>query len=198
MAARGEPLARHGEDAALDAGQLGRDLNIVRHFLEQATGFLGLVLPRDAEEVERVDIPQANALELFLDLLRDGLGMLHLRDGRNNDVVFLGLLDIVRKARLVDSQIDLAHDLLLLLLFVNIRIECVLGYAEVFGDLVAGFGNEERPVLAQKADGAHLVLLVHQRDGLSDQRHRLRDELVEQLVDVDDLFRLALRPVSVI
>ena len=61
-------------------------------------------------------------LELFLDFLRNGLRMLHLRDGRNNDVVFLGLLNVVLQAGLVDGQIDLAHGSLLLLLFVNIRI----------------------------------------------------------------------------
>ena len=48
--------------------------------------------------------------------------MLHLRDGRNNDVVFLGLLNVVRKAGLIDGQINLAHGSLFLLLFVNIRI----------------------------------------------------------------------------
>ena len=59
-----------------------------------------------------------------------------------------------------DGQIDLAHGLLLLLLFVNIRIKRIFGYAEVFGDLVAGFGDEKCPVLAEKADGPHLVVLV--------------------------------------
>ena len=122
VAARGEPLARHGEDAAGNAGELGRDLDIVRHLLEETAGLLGLVLPRDAEEVQRVDVPKADGLELFLNFLRDGLRMLHLRDGRDDNVVFLGLLNVVLQAGLVDGQIDLAHGSLLLLLFVNIRI----------------------------------------------------------------------------
>ena len=122
VAARGEPLARHGEDAARNAGELGRDLDIVRHLLKETAGLLGLVLPRDAEEVQRVDVPKADSLELFLNFLRDGLRMLHLRDGRDDNVVFLGLLNVVLQAGLVDGQIDLAHGSLLLLLFVNIRI----------------------------------------------------------------------------
>ena len=122
VAARGEPLARHSDDAALHAGQLRGDLDIVRHLLEETAGLLGLVLPRDAEEIQGIHIPQADVLELSLNFLRDGLRMLHLRDGRNNDVVFLGLLNVVLQAGLVDGQIDLAHGSLLLLLFVNIRI----------------------------------------------------------------------------
>ena len=109
VAARGEPLA-------------GRDLDKVRHGLIEAAGLLGFVLPRDAEEVQRVDVPKADGLELFLNFLRDGLRMLHLRDGRDDNVVFLGLLNVVLQAGLVDGQIDLAHGSLLLLLFVNIRI----------------------------------------------------------------------------
>ena len=95
VAARGEPLARHGEDAAGNAGELGRNFNIIRHGLIEAAGLLGLVLPRDAEEVQRVDVPKADSLELFLNFLRDGLRMLHLRDGRDDNVVFLGLLNVV-------------------------------------------------------------------------------------------------------
>ena len=34
---------------------------------------------------------------------------------------------------------------------VNVRIKCVFGNSEIFGDLVAGLGDEERAVLAQKA-----------------------------------------------
>ena len=122
VAGPGEPPARHGDNAALHAGQLRGDLDIVRHLLEETAGLLGLVLPRDTEEVQRVHVPQADILELFLNLLRNGLRMLHLRDGRNNDVVFLGLLNVVRKAGLIDGQINLAHGSLFLLLFVNIRI----------------------------------------------------------------------------
>ena len=50
--------------------------------------------------------------------------------------------------------------------------------------------QEYEALEAQKADGAHLIFLVHQRDGFTDKRDRLGDQLVKQVIDVDDLFRL--------
>ena len=117
MAAGREPLAGHGQNAARNAGNGGRDLNIVRGLLVQAAGLLGLVVPADAEQVDGVNVPQAGVRQLFLDLLRDQIGVLHLGDGRDDDVVFLGLLDVVRKAFLVDGQIDFTHVLFLLLFY---------------------------------------------------------------------------------
>ena len=109
MAAGREPLAGHGQDAARNAGNGGRDLDIVRGLLIQAAGLLGFVVPADAEQVDGVNVPQAGVRQLFLDLLRDQVRVLHLRDGRDDDVVFLGLLDVMRQAFLVDGEIDLAH-----------------------------------------------------------------------------------------
>ena len=109
MAAGREPLAGHGQNAARDAGNGGRDLNIVRGLLIQAAGLLGLVVPADAEQVDGVNVPQAGVRQLFLDLLGNQVGVLHLGDGRDDDVVFLGLLDVVGQAFTVDGQIDLAH-----------------------------------------------------------------------------------------
>ena len=109
MAAGREPLAGHGKDAARNAGNGGRDLDVVRGLLVQTAGLLGFVVPADAEQVDRVNVPQAGVRQLFLDLLGDQVRVLHLRDGRDDDVVFLGLLDVVRKAFLVDGEIDLAH-----------------------------------------------------------------------------------------
>ena len=109
MAAGREPLAGHGQNAARNAGNGGRDLNIVRGLLVQAAGLLGLVVPADAEQVDGVNVPQAGVRQLFLDLLRDQIGVLHLGDGRDDDVVFLGLLDVMQQAFFVDGQIDLAH-----------------------------------------------------------------------------------------
>lgn len=48
-----------------------------------------------------------------------------------------------------------------------------------------------------KTDGAHLILLIHQGDGLANERDRLGDELIQKVVDVHDLFRLALRLILV-
>ena len=109
VAAGGEPLARHGDDAAGYARKLAGDLYIVGDLLKEAAGLLGLVLPGDAEEVEGVDVPQTHVLQLGLDLLGNGLGMLHLRDGGDDDVVFLGLLDVMLQSDLVDAQIDFTH-----------------------------------------------------------------------------------------
>ena len=48
------------------------------------------------------------------------------------------------------------------------------------------------PFSIEEADGLHLVLLVHQGHGLAHQGHRLLDQLLQQIVDVDDLLRLLL------
>ena len=106
MAARGEPLAGHGKDAARHAGQAGGDLHIIRGVLIQTAELLGLVVPGNAEQVDGVDVPQAGMGQLFLDFLRDEIRILHLRDGRDDDVVFLGLLDVVLQAFLVDAKIN--------------------------------------------------------------------------------------------
>ena len=106
MAAGGEPLAGHGHDAAGYAGQLAGDLHIVGDLLEQAAALLGLVVPGNTEQVDGIHVPQAGMAQLGLDLLGDQVGVLHLRDGGDDDVVLLGLLDIMLQANLVDGQID--------------------------------------------------------------------------------------------
>ena len=106
VAAGGEPLAGHGYDAAGYAGELGGDLHIVGDRLEQAAGLLGLVVPGNTEQVHGVHVPQAGGGELGLDLLRDQIGVLHLSNGGDDNVVLLGLLDVMLQANLVDGQID--------------------------------------------------------------------------------------------
>ena len=44
--------------------------------------------------------------QLGLDLLGDQVGILHLGNGGDDDVVLLGLLDVMFQANLVDGQID--------------------------------------------------------------------------------------------
>ena len=106
VAAGGEPLAHHGDDAAGHSGQLGRQLDVVGHRLEQSAGLLGLVLPGDAEQVQGIHVPQAHVLQLHLDFLGDSLRVLHLGNGGDDDAVFLGLFNIVFQALLVNGQID--------------------------------------------------------------------------------------------
>ena len=62
VAAGGEPLARHGNDAAGHAGEGGGQLHIVGGGLEQSAALLGLVLPRDAEQVHGVHVPHTQIL----------------------------------------------------------------------------------------------------------------------------------------
>ena len=106
MAAGGEPLAHHGHDPAGDAGERRGQLDVVGHRLEHSAALLGLILPGDAEQVQGIHIPEAHGLQPLPDLLRDGLRVLHLGDGGDDDVVLLSLLDIVLQAGLVDGQID--------------------------------------------------------------------------------------------
>ncbi|CAN4038098.1 plasmid mobilization relaxosome protein MobC, partial [Dysosmobacter welbionis] len=87
---------------------------------------------------------------------------------------------------------DQSYLLALLLFCVDIGIQSVLGDAEILGDLVAGLGHQKRAVLIQEADGPHLVLLVHQGHGLAHQGHRLLDQLLQQIIDVDDFLRFLL------
>ena len=82
--------------------------------------------------------------------------------------------------------------LFLLLVCINVRIQCIFGNTEVFCHLVAGLGHQERPGLVQEPDGPDLVVLVHQGHGLAHQGHGLLDELVQDVVDVDDALGLRL------
>ena len=106
VAAGGEPLAHHGHDPAGDAGERRGQLDVVGHRLEQSAALLGLILPGDAEQVQGIHIPEAHGLQPLPDLLRDGLRVLHLGDGGDDDAIFLRLAEIVLQARLVDGQIN--------------------------------------------------------------------------------------------
>ena len=106
VAAGGEPLTGHGNDAAGNTGQSAGNLHVIGHSLEQTALLLGLIVPGNTEQVHGIHIPQPGLGELGLDLLGDQVGVLHLGDGGNDDVVFLCLLDIMLQAGLVDGQID--------------------------------------------------------------------------------------------
>ena len=105
VAACGEILAHHQQDLCLHAGQLGRQDDIVR-LSEESARFLRFVLPGDAEEVQRIHFPQAHMLQLLADFLRDGLRILHLRNGRNDDILFLCPLDVIGSSLFVDRQVN--------------------------------------------------------------------------------------------
>ncbi|MPN21600.1 hypothetical protein SDC9_168980 [bioreactor metagenome] len=105
VAAGGEPLAHHADNPGGHAGERGGQLDKVGA-AEKTAAFLGLVLPGDAEEVERIHIPQANALELLLNRGGNGLRVLHLPVGGDDDPVFLCLLDIARQIFPVHGEIN--------------------------------------------------------------------------------------------
>ena len=49
------------------------------------------------------------------------------------------------------------------------------------GDLIAGFSDQKCAGITEIADGLDLVVLGHERDGLSDKLVRLPDEVVQQI-----------------
>ena len=63
----------------------GRELDPVA-VVEQAAAFLGFVLPGDAEEIDGIDVPQADVAEAVLDLLRDGGRVAHLGEGGDENL----------------------------------------------------------------------------------------------------------------
>ena len=105
MAASGEPLAAKDDDAGLNAGKGAGDLDKVG-IAKLAAELGGLVTPGNTEQVQGVDVPKSDVGQLILDLIRDQIGILHLRDGGKNDVVFLRALDGVLQFVAIDGQID--------------------------------------------------------------------------------------------
>ena len=55
----------------------------------------------------------------------------------------------------------------------------------MFGDLIAGFCDEQRAGAVEIADGLDLVVLGHQGHGLSDKLVGLPDEIVEQIGHIE-------------
>ena len=106
MASGGEPLAGHGQNAAGDPGQGGGQLHIVGHSLIAAAEFLGFVLPGDAEEVQRIDVPQSHVFQLVPDGAGNGFRLLHLGDGGNDDIIFAGLFDVSVQTLSADGKVD--------------------------------------------------------------------------------------------
>ena len=105
VAARGEPLADHADDAGLDAGEGAGELDEV-HGAVLAALHDGLVVPGDAEQVQGVHVPKAHVLQSFLHLLRHQLGVLHLLEGGQDDVVLAGDFDVSFQSFRMDGQID--------------------------------------------------------------------------------------------
>ena len=105
MTAGGEPLADHDDDPGLYAGQAGGDLDEVYAAIGAAL-HSGLVMPGDAEQVQRIYVPQADLFEAFLYLLGNQIRILHLGEGGEYDLVLACDLNVVLELFVVFFEID--------------------------------------------------------------------------------------------
>ena len=82
-------------------------------------------------------------------------------------------------------MIDTSHEpLISLFTAVDVAVQGVFGDAEVFGDFVAGLGDQQSPAVVEELDGFDLVFPGHERDGLTDLSRRFFDEFVQEVRDV--------------
>ena len=105
MTAGGEPLADHDDNPGLYAGQAGGDLDEVYAAIGAAL-HSGLVMPGDAEQVQRIYVPQADLFEAFLYLLGNQIRILHLGEGGEYDLVLTCDLNVVLELFVVFFEID--------------------------------------------------------------------------------------------
>ena len=101
--ARREIAAHQTDDPGVHARDFLRELQPVA--FAKAAG-LGIVLPRDAEQIERIHRLQVDLLESFLDLRRHQLGVFLLGERRQDDPPLLGALDGPAE----DVVVDLGND----------------------------------------------------------------------------------------
>ncbi len=103
--AGGEPLALEHDDTSIDTRQFLGELEVVDRPVSATVGD-GLVVPRDAEQVAGIEIPQAHALQLFLDVVRRETRIPHLGERRDEDVALPRPVRCRVEGRLVDGQVD--------------------------------------------------------------------------------------------
>jgi len=87
MCSSGEPLTHKSNDTCANTRQAGGEFQDVNAIVQPATRFR-LVFPGYAEQVERVQVPQADVFQLGFDLLGDETGVTHLCEGGDDDVLF--------------------------------------------------------------------------------------------------------------
>lgn len=76
---------------------------------------------------------------------------------------------------------------------VDIAVQSVFGNTEELGHLVAGLRDEESAGVIEKVDGLDLVVLGHERHRHADERDRLLDQFIQELVDiVRDVFGIGI------
>ncbi|MPM52485.1 hypothetical protein SDC9_99244 [bioreactor metagenome] len=105
VAARREPFAGEDDDARLDAGECGRNLDEV-HIAKLAALLLRFITPADTEEVQGIDVPKTHVGQLVLNLVGDQVGIAHLRNLRDDNALLTRSVDAVLKAFAVFRQVD--------------------------------------------------------------------------------------------
>ena len=84
MAAGREPFAGQNDDAGFDSGQCGRNFDEI-DITERAAAGLRLVAPGDTEKVQRIQVPEADILQLVLNLVGNQIRIAHLSESRNDN-----------------------------------------------------------------------------------------------------------------
>ena len=99
MRAGGKIFSDQPDDPRLHAGDRRRNFQIIHAAVEAR---LHVVLPRDAEKVHRVHVPQPDAFELPLDGRRDERRIPQLLEGRKHDAA----LAAARRGSLDDFRME--------------------------------------------------------------------------------------------
>jgi hypothetical protein len=105
---RAESYAPPRHDAGLRSSQGTWQFDEV-DTAERAAFGLGFVMPVDAEQVARVHVPQAHALERLFHFGRDFGRVLHLGEGGDDDLLLAGALDGAGAAVFVDGKVNCGH-----------------------------------------------------------------------------------------
>ena len=92
----GTPVSEEGSSSVVDSAK------------PAAAGF-GLVVPVDAEQVARVDVPQPDLRQFFLDFRRYFGGVFHLGVGGDDDIALAGAGDGALAPLFVDGQVNGGH-----------------------------------------------------------------------------------------
>ena len=82
------------------------------------------------------------------------------------------------------KKLCIAVALILFMRNFKIFIKCILGYAQEFAYVFAGFGDQESAAVIQPSQKKNFLALVHYGDRLADFLLRLLNEMLEQILNV--------------
>ncbi len=100
-----KPFPNQGKDPCPHPGEQGRYLHSVNLSVESSLR-RGLILPRDAKQIQRVHLPKADPFQPGWDLAPDVFRLLLLRKSRNNDTPFPNLTNRLFQLFRIHLQID--------------------------------------------------------------------------------------------